>query len=267
MKMTSQSGLNDGCSFSENLEQNVIGMLIQGEAYLTIGKTRKVLGEDAIFVMARGLEFKMELMPYARLFMFHFDFLCPCCDRELCDYETGNPTIPMSDFNVIPMPVAIKSYAKLLMAYGGNITEPLILGMKMCELYYLLKEALHIHSLASFLKPSRHGYDIRFHHAVLDNVDANNSVGKLASACGYSLTAFNTKFRKEFKVSPGTWLNAYRKQKLLQMLKNPEMQFSDIALALNMSSVQHFSRYCRTNFGCTPSQLRAEMLKKPQPNP
>ncbi len=61
-------------------------------------------------------------------------------------------------------------------------------------------------------------------------------------------------FHKHLQISPGEYIRRMKLQKSKQLIREGKLNFSEIAKALEYSTVQHFSRQFKQMFGMTPSQ-------------
>ncbi|MCG8494357.1 MAG: AraC family transcriptional regulator [Sneathiellales bacterium] len=82
------------------------------------------------------------------------------------------------------------------------------------------------------------------------------SIAELAELSGRSLSSFQRDFKKEFKQSPGQWL---QKQRLLHahaLIQNTKKSITEIAFDTGYESVSHFIKKYSDCFGQTPGQSR-----------
>ena len=61
-------------------------------------------------------------------------------------------------------------------------------------------------------------------------------------------------FRKNLQISPGEYVRRIKLQESKQMIREDNMNFTEIAAALQYSTVHHFSRQFKDKFGITPTQ-------------
>jgi len=61
-------------------------------------------------------------------------------------------------------------------------------------------------------------------------------------------------FQKHLQISPGEYLRRVKLQKSKQLIREGNLNFTQIAEALEYSTVHHFSRQFKEKFGITPSQ-------------
>ena len=61
-------------------------------------------------------------------------------------------------------------------------------------------------------------------------------------------------FHKNLQISPGEYIRRIKLQESKQMIREGSMNFTEIAAALNYSTVHHFSRQFKEKFGITPTE-------------
>jgi AraC-like DNA-binding protein len=61
-------------------------------------------------------------------------------------------------------------------------------------------------------------------------------------------------FHKNLQISPGEYIRRMKLQESKQMIRENSMNFTEIAAALQYSTVHHFSRQFKEKFGITPSE-------------
>ena len=61
-------------------------------------------------------------------------------------------------------------------------------------------------------------------------------------------------FRKNLQISPGDYIRRIKLQESKQMIREDNMNFTEIAAALHYSTVHHFSRQFKDKFGITPTE-------------
>lgn len=194
--------------------------------------------------------------------LLYFDYIGKYCDAKICAFLESSGREFSNSTSIMPMNEGLKGY---FLAMDSSLVE--LFGevafreIKYKEFFYILCNWLEISDFTEFLHPAMSWYDPVFRRLVLDNYQKSYRVKALAKDCGYSEKEFVVKFRKEFGMMPGKWITEQVCGIILKSLSNPNASFKLIAEDLQMSSVQSFTRYCRRNFGKTPSQLKAELKK------
>ena len=80
------------------------------------------------------------------------------------------------------------------------------------------------------------------------------SVPIVASGIDISPSYLTALFHKHLQISPAEYIRRTKLQESKQMIRENTMNFTEIAAALQYSTVHHFSRQFKENFGITPSE-------------
>ena len=80
------------------------------------------------------------------------------------------------------------------------------------------------------------------------------SVPLVARMIDVSPSYMTALFHKNLQISPGEYIRRIKLQESKQMIRENAMNFTEIALTLQYSTVHHFSRQFKEKFGITPSE-------------
>ena len=80
------------------------------------------------------------------------------------------------------------------------------------------------------------------------------SVPLVAGQVGVSPSYLTVLFHKNLQISPGEYIRRIKLQESKQMIRENNMNFTQIASALQYSTVHHFSRQFKEKFGITPTE-------------
>ncbi len=80
------------------------------------------------------------------------------------------------------------------------------------------------------------------------------SVPLVAAQVDVSPSYLTALFHKNLQISPGEYIRRIKLQESKQMIRENDMNFTQIAAALQYSTVHHFSRQFKDKFGITPSE-------------
>ena len=80
------------------------------------------------------------------------------------------------------------------------------------------------------------------------------TVPLVASHVDVSPSYLTALFRKNLQISPGEYMRRVKLQESKQMIREDNMNFTEIAAALQYSTVHHFSRQFKDKFGITPTE-------------
>lgn len=80
------------------------------------------------------------------------------------------------------------------------------------------------------------------------------SVPLVAKNIDISTSYLTALFHKHLQISPGEYIRRIKLQESKQLIREDSMNFTEIAAALQYSTVHHFSRQFKDKFGITPSE-------------
>ena len=80
------------------------------------------------------------------------------------------------------------------------------------------------------------------------------SVPVVAQSIGVSASYLTALFHKHLQISPGEYIRRIKLQESKQMIREGELNFTQIADTLQYSTVHHFSRQFKEKFGITPTE-------------
>ena len=80
------------------------------------------------------------------------------------------------------------------------------------------------------------------------------SVPRVAKHVDVSPSYLTALFHKNLQISPGEYIRRIKLQESKQMIRENDLNFTEIAAALQYSTVHHFSRQFKEKFGITPTE-------------
>jgi AraC-like DNA-binding protein/quercetin dioxygenase-like cupin family protein len=89
---------------------------------------------------------------------------------------------------------------------------------------------------------------------ISSNIREKLSVPLVARQVDVSPSYLTALFHKNLQISPGEYIRRIKLQESKQMIRENAMNFTEIAMALQYSTVHHFSRQFKDKFGITPSE-------------
>ncbi len=95
---------------------------------------------------------------------------------------------------------------------------------------------------------------------IADHVYDRLSVELVAKETGVSASHLTALFRRQMNISPGEYIRMVKLDESKSLIREGKMNFSQIAAALKYSTIHHFSRQFKENFGISPSEY-AKSLK------
>lgn len=98
-----------------------------------------------------------------------------------------------------------------------------------------------------------------FSEFVRANWRTYNTVQKLANAMNMSRTHFIKRFKTIFSKPPAAWLADEKTQCILEDIQEDKKTFQEIASDYGFTATSNFNRFCKTNLGETPNEIRKKM--------
>lgn len=89
---------------------------------------------------------------------------------------------------------------------------------------------------------------------ISEHVRERLSVPTVARSVDISPSYLTALFHKHLQISPGEYIRRIKLQESKQMIREDSLNFTQIAAALQYSTVHHFSRQFKENFGITPTE-------------
>lgn len=90
---------------------------------------------------------------------------------------------------------------------------------------------------------------------VKDNYHDKISISDLSKKLAYSESMLNRKFKKEVHITFNEYLNRYRINKAIELLKNSDYNITEISYMCGYSSAKYFSRVFKKYLGISPSEV------------
>ena len=89
---------------------------------------------------------------------------------------------------------------------------------------------------------------------ITSNVRKRLSVPLVAQNADISPSYLTTLFQKHLQISPGEYIRRIKLQESKQMIREGNLNFTQISQTLHYSTIHHFSRQFKEKFGVTPSE-------------
>ena len=89
---------------------------------------------------------------------------------------------------------------------------------------------------------------------ISSHVRSRLTVPLVAQNTDVSTSYLTALFHKHLQISPGEYIRRIKLQESKQMIRDGSLNFTEIAHALQYSTIHHFSRQFKEKFGITPSQ-------------
>jgi AraC-like DNA-binding protein len=169
--------------------------------------------------------------------------------------------LPLITFTFAPLPInqILEEYLSILQMYiMKGMDSDFLYKMKFQELFLLFEHFYHKEQITGLLYPIL-GQSVDFKNQVMQHFPHVGNIDELARRIGMSRATFDIKFKKEFGISPLQWILKEKAKHVYFSLSEPGNTLTDIMNKYNFNSSTHLNRFCRQQFGCTPSELRKKL--------
>ena len=177
------------------------------------------------------------------------------CDNCCIPNHTKELKSVHYDFLPLKLTPTMLMFADLMENYlTTNVKCSYLHELKQKELFVLMGSDYTRAELLELFYPIAGG-SIDFRSRVLENFTNEISVFELAQKFGMSYTNFLRKFKAEFGESVQDWMLKQKAKYIKLRLSVPTTTIADIIQEFGFTDASHFTKYCRKQFGCTPTEL------------
>ncbi|MDR0994763.1 MAG: helix-turn-helix transcriptional regulator [Tannerella sp.] len=197
-----------------------------------------------------------------RMIIFSFFSLKSSCEKHAFQsYWRMFPNISYK-FEPLHFQSPLDEFFDLLLLYfNKGVNCAYLHEIKHQELFLLLHTQYSKESLARFFFPII-GKSFDFRSMVMDNYLKITHIDELARMAGMGRTNFDNKFKDEFGTSPHQWILKQKAKHVKHSLAEPGATFSDVMRKYRFNSATHFTRFCKQQFGCTPTELTRQIRRE-----
>lgn len=212
-------------------------------------------GSKEMFLIRENFSYTIEILKQSQIMscLFHIETL-------LSKQTLINELIPLCNkepdvFLKLPINKTIMSYLALLQTYiKDGINSYYFFDLKSQEMFTLLFIYYSKIELAQFLYFII-SENIQFKEFIMNNYRNVKNIQELAALANYSTSGFIKKFQRCFNDSPYGWMQKQRAKQILIEIKQGVKSLQEIAVEYKFSSYQHFSNFCKKQFGFPPTKI------------
>lgn len=250
----------EGIDLTESyLYNNMIFFILDGSVKIYSPHTQtKSIGEPHMLFLKGHEKYTYEITPCSQILAFTFDSLT--IDELFC-FRAQHDLLPESSFEWIELKIIepLYSFLKLLIQYlEKNYLNYNLYLAKREELFYLLKTVYPSKDLGHFFYLLAN-HPSEFEKQVAENYMKVKNVKELANLMGYGINSFRVKFKENFGIPAYQWLLNEKAKRILKCLTTKGEDFKSIIDDFDFSSHSHFYKFCKTQFGLTPEELKKKL--------
>ena len=154
--------------------------------------------------------------------------------------------------------LALATFFHAMTVYFAADEKPpeALLKLKLKELLTSILVGKSNRALSAYFR-SLTAFDAPSLTAIMEmNFCHNLPLEAFAQMCHRSLSSFKREFQKHFKTSPGRWLLERRLERSAALLRNTQMNVTEIMFECGFEDLSHFSKAFKEKFGRSPSVYR-----------
>ena len=247
-----------GCVLDNKLDvtYNHLLFLIEGACTLSCNEftDRTIKGGEMIFI-PRSATFSGQVTQAAKWLQMAFVLPHSGCDRLVLEgYQSFCQTIDY-DFQPLDIREPLTKFIDLMVFYlrsGMNCAH--LHAMKHAELFFSLRGFYKKEEIATLFYPLI-GRPLSFREQIEKWQDKEHSLEQLAEELHLSQIAFLRKFKEEFNETYFRWEMRRKCDRILADMAIPNITVKEVMARHGFYAAPNFNRFCKTNFGCTPSEL------------
>jgi AraC-like DNA-binding protein len=247
---------------NSDLEVNHLIFLLSGELSVQCNEFQSIkVASEALFLLPKSSRYTLTTLALSNLLVCSFDSL-HYIYNEL-NFRIYTAMRSQMQFTFAPLPIhdALNGYMHTLVKYLKlGINSEFMHKLKFQELFFLLAELYTKKEMTNLFYPLL-GQSPDFKNQIMQYFSTVNNVDELAKKMGMGRGNFDIKFKKEFGMTPLQWILKEKAKHVYFSLSEPENTLNDIMNKHHFSSFTHLNRFCKQQFGCSPSELRKRLIR------
>ena len=240
--------------FSE--KYNHLFFLVEGECTFNCNgfRDRKIKGGEMILIR-RAATFSGRVTQSAKWLQMTFSLPHSGCDRLVLEGYQSYCSMIDYDFQPLDIREPLTKFIDLMIFYlrsgmnCGHLHE-----MKHAELFFSLRGFYKKEEIATLFYPLI-GKPLSFREQIAKWQNQEHSLTQLAADLNMSQIAFLRKFKEEFNETYFRWEMRRKCDRILADMTIPNITIKEVMSRHGFYAAPNFNRFCKTNFGCTPTEL------------
>ena len=243
----------------DDADYNHIIVVLEGSFRINLDEYSNVFRKGEIVFIPGNSQLKIESLEKSRLLAGTFEM-----PDEICTMQTMKALSKLKSevkytFSSVPVIAPMQQYIDLLVMYLES-------GIKCAHLHKIKEEEFFLvfrwfytqEEFITLFHPII-GEAPDFRSIVIKNYKQSKTVDELARNIGMSRSNFDTKFKETFGVPPKQWMLKRKAQSIRYYMSKPNITISDVIREYDFGSFAQFNRFCKQQFGQSPSQLLKDL--------
>ena len=240
-----------------NLGMNMFSFLQIGKKQVHFAGTTVAVNKDQSLLLKKGNWLWTELLDTEAVYYCKLLFFSESILKQFLEKHTSFNEIKEYDqpYFIIANDAYITSYLNSLSTIrdAPAIFMKNLLSLKFEELMMYLLQKYGI-AFERYLYSLIGDESSPFKKIVESKIHSNLKLEEIAFLCHMSLSTFKRHFTKEYKVSPGKWLQDMRLKKAKETLEQGNLKPSEIYLEFGYNNLSNFSIAYKNKFGYSPRE-------------
>ncbi|MEG2946104.1 MAG: AraC family transcriptional regulator [Bacteroidales bacterium] len=246
--------VNEKINFPNN-EFNVMIFNIIGCIIIYVNNSIIKVEKDELIQIPRSWKYTIEAQQESEILIVLFNHPLFITNKEILSQIDNQHSKVKISLKTFPVPKFLIEFNNYLISFiKREFSNEYFYELKFNELFLLVSICFKREELMTlfYYTLTESGY---FKSVVLEEYKNAKNVVDLAKTLGVSMTTFNIKFTQEFGTTPGKWLTQQKAKEIYIRMYNPNIKIKDLINDFEFSSPTQFTRFCRNQFGMTPTQL------------
>ena len=236
-------------------EYNHVIVVLKGRFRIDCDEHSNTFGEGEIAFIPAYSKLKIEALEKSKLLTGTFEMPDDICTAKTMDNLGKLKSEIEYTFSSLRVNPPMQQYLDLLMMYLNN-------GIKCAHLHEIKEREFFLifrwfYTEEEFVKLFHPiiGKALDFRATVIKNYKQAKTVDELARIVGMSRSNFDAKFKDIFGIPPKQWMLKRKALSIRHYISKPDIRISDVMREYDFESFTQFNRFCRQQFGMSPSQL------------
>ena len=257
-------------SFDALVPRHAIIYILAGTKKIKCIEGDYTISAGDLFFIFKGDYVMSELLPEDgefRSLMLFFDGrtarnLLASIKEELPSFNSKQP-LSRDRIRVVSEVSELKHYFQLLSEYCDYDAPYLqeLIQAKFSELFYLLLRMPCKGEVISFFTGISYSERPGLSEVLEDNLYASNSIDKLATLSGRSLSTFKREFSQLYGETPKRWINNRRLEHATLLLRTTNKLVEEVAEECGYVSPSHFTKLFKQAYMTTPAAYKMDFLE------
>ncbi len=229
---------------------------LKGKAQINCNEFRnRIFHAQQCIMIPKSANLSYKSLEPSEILVFSFeDLIYPCDKFTVSSLKSFSERIHY-DFQPTEIRYPLNIFIDTMVYYIDTKVDCMRMhDIKNQELFLILRGYYQKEELVNLYYPMI-GKALDFKGIIMKNYTKIKGVNELANIVHMGRSTFDLKFKEEFGMPPHQWLLKQKARHITYFLTQPEKTIGDVIREFDFNSSTHFNRFCKQQYGCTPSEL------------